>query len=139
MDAQNNKILIIESDRDIHRALERGFMSEGFEVLSAFDGETGLKMIEDLRPLLVILDVVLPNKNGFEIMQEKKQKPELSFIPVVVLSNLENSADVKRMFDLGAVAYLVKADHSLDDVIGIVKGFLGREISSQKPVKKPLV
>lgn len=118
------KILIIEDDKALQRALSNRFEQEGFKILAATDGETAIRMVEELHPDLIILDIIIPKKNGFEVMEEVSKRPEISSIPVVVLSNLENTKDIEKMMSLGAKAYLVKANYSLDEVVEMARKFL---------------
>ena len=118
------KILLIEDDSILLKAVSAALEKEGFEVLTATDGETGIKSIEEANPNLVILDIILPKKNGYEIMEYVKLKPELAGIPIVILTNLEGSQDVERMLALGARAFLVKANYTIDEIVGAIKRIL---------------
>lgn len=118
------KILLIEDDTVLLKAVSEALGKDGFEVLTAIDGETGIKAIEESNPSLVILDIILPKKNGYEIMEYIKLKPELSSIPVVILTNLEGAQDVERMLALGARAFLVKANYTIDEIVEAVKRIL---------------
>lgn len=117
------KVLIIEDEKALQRALNNRFEQEGFKVLSAADGETAIRMAQELHPDLILLDIIIPKKNGFEVMEELNKHSETSSIPVVVLSNLENTADIQKMMSLGAKAYLVKANYSLNEIVEMVKKF----------------
>ncbi|MEK7090200.1 MAG: response regulator [Patescibacteria group bacterium] len=118
------KILFIEDDPILLKAVSAALEKEGFEVLTATDGETGIKSIEEANPNLVILDIILPKKNGYEIMEYVKLKPELAGIPIVILTNLEGSQDVERMLALGARAFLVKANYTIDEIVKAIKRIL---------------
>lgn len=121
----SKKILFIEDDAVLLRAVSEALSKDGFEVLTAIDGETGVKSIEEFNPDLVILDIILPKKNGYEVMEYLKLKPELSSIPVVILTNLEGAQDVERMLALGARAFLVKANYTIDEIVEAVKRIFG--------------
>ena len=118
---QKKKILFIEDDAILLKAVAGALQKENFAVLVAADGETGIKSIEESNPDLVILDIILPRKNGYEIMEYIKQKPELADTPVVVLTNLEGTQDVERMLALGARAFLVKANYTIDEIVEAIK------------------
>lgn len=120
----SKKILIIEDDTILLKAVSEALGKDGFEVLTAIDGETGIKSIEESNPNLVILDIILPRKNGYEIMEYLKLKPELSSIPVVILTNLEGAQDVERMLALGARAFLVKANYTIAEIVEAIKRIL---------------
>src|SRR3989344_572236 len=117
------KIVILEDDLALVTSLAQGLEAVGFEIYSAVDGETGLRTIAEKKPDLVILDIILPRKSGFEVMEALSADKELSKIPVMVLTNLESSQDVNRMMELGAKSFLVKTNYSLDEVLVKVKGF----------------
>ncbi len=111
------KILIIEDDTAMSGALSERLKAEGFEVSLALDGEAGLKLLETLRPDLVLLDLVLPRKTGFEILSELKKRKESANIPILVLTNLESPFDIERALKFGVKGYLVKANYSLSEIV----------------------
>jgi len=119
------KILIAEDEAALQDALQKVFVSEGYEVEQAFDGEETLSKIRSTKPDLVLLDLVMPKKHGFEVLQEIKADGELKRIPVLVLTNLEESEDVMRAIELGARGYLIKANYALKEVLSKVKEVLG--------------
>ena len=118
------KILLIEDDSVLLKAISLALAKEEFEILTAMDGETGIKSIEENYPDLIILDIILPKKNGYEIMEYMKSKPEISAIPVVILTNLEGAGDVERMLALGARAFLVKANYTIEEIVEAIKRIL---------------
>src|SRR3989344_2435243 len=119
------KILIIEDEPALQDALKKVFAGEGFEILQAFDGEEGVSMVSEKKPDLVLLDLILPKKHGFEILEWMKQNAETKDIPVLVLTNLEESSDVMKAIELGARGYLIKANYALKEVLSKVKEVLG--------------
>lgn len=134
MSNKKNKILIIEDDRFLLKLYSDKLRREGFGVLESLTGEEGLNKISAEKPDLVILDLVLPRKNGFEILSELKLNPKTKNIPVVILTNLGQEADVKRGLEMGADAYLVKTDFSVNQLAEKVKENLVKK--SARPVKK---
>ena len=94
---------------------------EGYEVISALDGEVGLRLAKEKQPDLILLDLILPKIDGFEVLKRLKQDSTTQEIPVVVLTNLEQMEDIGRVLALGATTYLVKADYSLEDVLEKIK------------------
>ena len=120
---KKGKIVILEDDLALAKSLSQALESDGFEIYSAVDGETGLRLVKEKKPDLVILDIILPRKSGFEVMEALSGDGELAKIPVMVLTNLESSQDVNRMMELGAKSFLVKTNYSLDEVLAKVKGF----------------
>jgi len=94
---------------------------EGFSIVSALDGEAGLRLAQDKRPDVILLDLILPKANGFEVLKSLKEHEGTKNIPVVVLTNLEGMEDIQKALDLGAVAYLVKSNYTLQEVVEKVK------------------
>ncbi|MBI5045550.1 MAG: response regulator [Candidatus Niyogibacteria bacterium] len=111
------KILLVEDEPGFQKALRQVLeQKEGYEVIQAFDGEEGIKLAQEKKPDLILLDLILPKKNGFEVLRFLNGRPELAVIPVVVLTNLESGNDIERAISSGAKAYLIKADYSLDEI-----------------------
>ena len=121
-----DKILFVEDEPSLQKAISELLTQEGFEIFSAIDGEEGLKMAKKEKPNLILLDLILPKKDGFEVLKELKADSELKDIPVIVLTNLEGMGDVEKALELGATTYLVKANYELEDVVTKIKDFLGK-------------
>ncbi|MBI2507070.1 MAG: response regulator [Candidatus Niyogibacteria bacterium] len=124
--AIKQKIAILEDDSAMVKSLTRALTEGGYEVYSAIDGETGLRNIEQNRPDLIVLDIILPRKSGFEVMEALSSDPVLSRIPVMVLTNLESSQDINRMTEMGAKSFLVKTNYSLDEIVEKIKEALDK-------------
>ncbi len=109
-----SKILIIEDDPSINKVVSTKLLQEGFETVVALDGEEGFQKIKDENPDLIILDIMLPKRDGFWVLEEMKISPDIKKdIPVVILSNLGQPKDIDLAMKLGAKEYLVKTDFSL--------------------------
>jgi DNA-binding response OmpR family regulator len=108
------KVLFIDDDNFLRKVYETELSEKGFEVQLAADGQEGLQKIADTHPDIVILDLIMPNKNGFEVLSDLQRFEETRALPVIVLSNLGQSEDQKRALDLGAVEYLIKDNTTLD-------------------------
>jgi DNA-binding response OmpR family regulator len=119
------KILVVEDDEFISRMYVAKLEREGFDVLSATDGQTALDTILSDRPDLVILDVMLPKRDGFSVLAEVKRHQETKDIPVVVLTNLSQQEQVDRCFSLGAKECLIKAHFTPGEVVAKVREHLG--------------
>ncbi|MCK4592792.1 response regulator [Candidatus Parcubacteria bacterium] len=117
------KILVIEDEATLQKALNDILSQEGYDVLSALDGVSGLDLALKENPDLILLDIILPKLDGFEVL--KKLKEENSQIPIIILTNLSDINDIQKALDLGATTYLVKADFHLDDVLKKIKETLG--------------
>ncbi len=96
------KILIIEDDKFLRELISRKLSDENFEVAEAVDGEDGVKKTEEEIPDLILLDLILPGIDGFEVLRQIKTKSKLSKIPVIILSNLGQEEDIEKGFKLGA-------------------------------------
>ena len=118
------KILFIEDETKFQQSFLEFFKEGEFEVISAYDGVSGLKLAEENLPDLIVLDLISPKKDGFQVLVELKKNPRLAKIPFVVLTNLEGSEDISRAASLGAVSYLVKANYSLPEVAKEVRKYL---------------
>ncbi len=113
----NKKILIIEDEETLQKALAQYLQEENFDVLSAMDGEKGIEMVKAEKPDLVLLDIILPKKDGFQVLEEIKQNETTKKIPVILLTNLESIDDIQKAFDKGATTYLVKSEYKLEDIV----------------------
>lgn len=118
-------ILVIEDEGALQRAMGDMLKSNGYRVLQALDGETGLRLAASEKPHLILLDVILPQKDGFDVLTKIRSSPETSSIPVIVLTNLEGSEEVEKAISLGARTYLVKAHYSLEEILSKIKSVLG--------------
>ncbi len=114
-------ILIIEDEPTLQKTLTDALGQEGYEVKNALDGEEGLKAARETKPDLILLDLILPKMDGFEVLDELKKAEATKAIPVIVLTNLESTQDIEKALTLGATTYLVKANYDLKDVIEKVK------------------
>ena len=115
------KILFVEDEPTLQKELNEILKQEGFKILAAFDGEEGLKLAREEKPNLILLDLILPKKDGFEVLKELKADEKMKDIPVIVLTNLEGIGDVEKALSLGAKTYLVKANYELEDVLKMIK------------------
>lgn len=120
MAEKKTKVLVVEDDKFLTNIYEVKLTNEGFNVKIAVNGEDGLKAVEDFKPDVILLDLILPKLSGFEFLEELKGK-QRSEIPVVVLSNLGQEEDVQRAKKLGALDYLVKATTPIKEVVAKIK------------------
>jgi DNA-binding response OmpR family regulator len=115
------KILFIEDESALQKTFRDVLEKEGYEMISALDGESGLRLAKSQKPDLILLDLILPKKDGFEVLKELKEDEATKGIPVIVLTNLEDIESVEKAIELGATTYLVKAQYTLEEVIQKVK------------------
>ena len=110
------KILFIEDEMRLQEALGAKLKAEGYEILAAMDGKSGLEIAEKEKPDLILLDLILPKMDGFHVLEAIKAKPSISAIPIIVLSNLESGKDIERCLSLGVRSYLTKTNYSLEEI-----------------------
>lgn len=118
------RILIAEDDKLISRAFKIGLEKAGFLVLIAFNGDEALKIIEDDKPDIVILDLVMPIRDGFDVLKEVRSNSSFEKMPIIVLSNLECDFSIQKAKNLGASEYLLKTNFIIEDVIKIINNYL---------------
>jgi DNA-binding response OmpR family regulator len=111
------KLVIVEDEEALLGVLSEKMRKAGFEVLVARDGEEGMRVIEKSNPDLVLLDLILPKKDGFEVLLELKARQDLKMIPVIVLSNLDEDENLKKALRMGAEDYIVKTQHTVNEVV----------------------
>jgi len=116
------KILLVEDDAEIREVYKLKFTLNDYDIVTVEDGALAIKKIKDELPDIVLLDILLPNKDGFEILKEMKdsKEKEINSIPVLMLSNLSNEADIEEAKKLGALNYIVKAKNKPKDVVDAV-------------------
>jgi len=117
-------ILIIEDDKFLRELIARKLKEEDFRASEAVDGEEGIKKIKEEKPDLVLLDLILPGIDGFEVLSRMKEESALSSIPVIILSNLGQKEDVEKGLKMGAVDYLIKAHFTPGEIIDKIKNDL---------------
>ena len=110
------RVLLVEDDRFLRKAAEATLRSQGFEVVTAVDGEEALQRAREMPPDLILLDLIMPKLHGFDVLRTLKEEPRTAGIPVIVLSNLGQGRDVDSALALGAIGYFVKANLSLQDL-----------------------
>jgi len=117
-------ISIVEDDKFLRELIAQKLTKEGYEILTAIDGEEGITQIKEKKPDLVLLDLILPGIDGFEVLSRMKADSDLAKIPVVILSNLGQKEEVERGLKLGAVDYMIKAHFTPREIIDKVNSVL---------------
>ena len=115
-EAKRKDVLVVDDDRFLRRACEASLKQLGLVVRTAVDGVEALQAVDEKRPDLILLDLLMPRMPGLDVVRALKQDEETRGIPVLVLSNSSREADVREVLDLGAVGYFVKADMSLREL-----------------------
>lgn len=118
------KILIIEDELVLAKVLKNEFEVLDFDVKIVDDGNNALSTAKEYKPDIILLDLILPGKSGFSILEDLKIDVETQIIPVIILSNLDQASDIKKVFKLGAIDFLVKANNPLKEVVEKVKNYI---------------
>ncbi|MGA2417679.1 MAG: response regulator [Candidatus Staskawiczbacteria bacterium] len=131
-----NNILIAEDEDFLVQALKDNLTADGCTVDVAKDGEEAIEKVGKKKPDIILLDLLMPKKDGFYVLEELKKNPKWKLIPVIVLSNLGEDTAIKRAMELGADDYFVKSQHPIEEVIEKVKDYLeGRKTAKGSPKK----
>ncbi len=118
------KILVVEDDLFLREMISRKLLADKFEVILSVDGEDGVEKAKKEKPDLVLLDLILPGIQGYEVLAKIKEDKKTASIPVVILSNLGQKEEVDKGLKLGAADFLIKANFTPDDIIDKVKNIL---------------
>ncbi len=120
------KVLLVEDDPFLIDIYTTKLKEAGFSVEAATNGEEGIKKAKEILPSLIILDIILPQIDGWEILKRIKEEKNLKSIPVIILSNLGQKNEVEKGLKLGANKYLIKAHYTPSQVVEEIKELLGK-------------
>lgn len=126
MTNEKNKILLVEDDQFLVSMYATKFELENFKVVTAEDGEQGLTLAVKEKPDIILLDIMLPKKNGFEVLKGLKDNPKTRDIPVILLTNLSQKSEIERGLAMGAQDYLIKAHFMPSEVMDKIKKVLNK-------------
>ncbi|MEK7534534.1 MAG: response regulator [Patescibacteria group bacterium] len=118
---KTKKILIVDDEELVIKALTEKLVAEGFSIDSARDGEEALLKTKQIKPDLILLDIIMPKLDGISVLKRLKLWPETQGIPVIILTNLYDDKKVSDALKTGGTDYLVKVEHSLTDIVKRVK------------------
>ena len=124
------KVLIIDDEPIILKMYEEIFRSGGFETLTAFDGEAGIKQAKENKPDYIMLDIIMPTFNGLDVLKKMKEDSEIKNIPVYLLTNLPAECSEEKAKSLGAAGYFVKAENDPKTVMEKIKSLSSPQSSS---------
>ncbi len=131
-DSHMRKIILIEDDNLLRTMYCNKFKEAGYDINVYGDGKSGFAGIKKFKPTLVLSDIMMPEMNGFEVLEKMKKDKQLKHIPYVFLTNLSRSdEDIKRGLELGAVCYLVKSDLTPEEIVAKVKELIEAHKSSK--------
>lgn len=117
-------LIIVEDEVSLASILKNKFEDNGFVVSIASDGDEAFPLIKNTKPDIILLDLILPGKSGFDVLKEVKSDKDTMMIPVIILSNLGEPETIDRGMSLGATDYFVKTQHPINDIIEKVKEYL---------------
>jgi CheY-like chemotaxis protein len=120
----NMKILICEDEKTLSKVLSEKFERAKFEVFTIMNGDEILAGVKKIKPDIILLDLIMPKLDGLEVLALLKKDSDLQDIPVIVLSNLNDDEKIKKAFSLGAVDYLVKSQHPINELIEKINNFI---------------
>lgn len=118
------KVLLVEDDKMIIDMYTLKFTQEGYEVVQAENGKDAVALAKTVNPDIILLDIILPQMDGFSVLKEIKADPNVKDVPVILLTNLGQDGDVKKGLELGATDYLIKANYTPSQVVDKVKSVL---------------
>ena len=120
------KILVIEDEEIMIDLLQKKLTKEGYEISIARDGEEGLEVMKEIKPNLILLDIIMPKMGGFEVMEKMNKDKDLKKIPVIVISNSGQPVELDRAQKLGAKDWLIKTEFDPQEVIDKVVKQIGK-------------
>lgn len=120
------KILLIEDEEIMINLLQRKLTMEGYEISVTRDGEEGLKAMREVKPDLILLDIIMPKMGGFGVMTEMQKDKTLAKIPVIVISNSGQPVEIDRAQKLGAKDWLIKTEFDPQEVVEKVVKQIGK-------------
>ncbi|MBI5621608.1 response regulator [Candidatus Falkowbacteria bacterium] len=124
-------ILLVEDDAFLAGMYKTKFEMEGFAVVTADDGLKGFQLAKDKKPDVILLDILLPKMDGFEVLDKIRASKDTSAIPVILLTNLGQKEDVKKGLERGANGYLIKAHFMPSEVVQKIKSVLAGNIAAE--------
>ena len=115
------KILVVDDEPLVIKALTEKLSEAGFLVYSAYDGEEALLKVKQLKPDLMLLDIIMPKLDGISVLKRLKESNETKNIPILILTNLYDDKKMNEVLKTGNTDYLIKVDHPLNDIVALVK------------------
>lgn len=121
VEQKSKKVLVVEDDEFLANAMRVQLETDGYEIVIAQNGEEAKQLVEEHKPNVVILDLILPKVDGFVFLEEIRNIEEYKKLPIIVASNLGQKEDIKKAMDLGANDYVVKTNLSIEELVQKVK------------------
>lgn len=120
-------ILLVDDDLTLREMYEERLKAEGFEIVQASNGDEAIKKANEIKPNVILLDIMMPKINGFDVLKDLKSNPELKDIPVIVLTALIQDVDRIQGKKLGATDYIVKSETMPGEVIEKIHNAIGQK------------
>lgn len=120
------KILLVEDEEIMINLLQKKLTQEGYDVTVAVNGEEGIEKMKEQKPDVVLLDIIMPKKGGFEVMEEMNKDPVLKEVPVIIISNSGQPVELDKAKELGAKDWLIKTEFDPQEVLDKVRKQIGR-------------
>lgn len=127
----DKSVLIIEDDLSLRKALVLKLTKSGFTVYEAKTGREGVDMARKNNPNCLLLDIMMPEMNGLDVLKEIRDYPALISTPVIVLTNMPEEGTAEKVIELGGNEYLVKSNTSLEKIVTIIKGYVTKNIKNK--------
>ena len=126
-------LLIVEDDPLMQRMYQKIFTFEKYQVETASDGEEGLEKVRTLKPTVVLLDVMMPEMDGLQVLEKIKSDHDIKHIPVIMLTNLAGEKDAESALMKGAIKYIVKSEYDPKQIVGMVKEIIAAHSRDDVP------
>lgn len=133
MTSATSKVLIIEDDRYISKMYQLKLSLDGLDVQVADNGRIGVEKVKEFKPDIILLDVLMPELDGYEVLKIVKGDTETKDIPVLILSNLGQEDHIQKGMQLGAVGYIVKSQYTPSKVVEKINEVLGGNPKPEEP------
>ncbi len=128
--SQKPIVLLVEDDKFLRELIIQKLEKEGFEAQSAIEAKEAFKLIDEKKPNVVLLDLVLPGIDGFSIIRRIKKNPQTADIAVIILSNLGQQEDLERAMSEGASEYLIKANFTPGEIVEKIRNILSQKAAN---------
>lgn len=126
MDNVKKTVLIVEDDEFLRSLTAKRLEKENYAIEVAVDGENAISVLDTLKPDIILLDLLLPGKDGFEVLKKIRSTEAVKTVPVVIFSNLGQKEDIEKAKALGVDDFLIKANFTLDDVVAKINKLTGK-------------
>lgn len=126
MDNAKKTVLIVEDDEFLRSLTAKRLEKDNYQIEIAVDGENAISALEKIKPDIILLDLLLPGKDGFEVLKSIRSTDAVKNVPVVIFSNLGQKEDIEKAKALGVDDFLIKANFTLDDVVSKINKLVGK-------------